>query len=387
MLLDLPTTLLDLLPNEIIDSIFARVGTSSDLRLASRACRDSHDSSMTSISMTFRAGIHLSDDVIAEMVSRALKVTNLVLAGSYVEGRWPFTNVACLVAPRMETTLTYLKLKHTRVTDVAPLASLMGLKCLKLTSNKIVDVAPLASLTGLTCLKLTFNRIVNVAPLASLTGLTCLTLGYNSLVDVAPLASLTALTHIDLMSNRLIDASAMASLTALTHLNLRENEMVGPLDKVWNGCTSLAYVNLAIMELDEDCMPSPPMPVCKSLRELVLFNNDFVDLSRIAHYENLEWLCLDDNQDIVDLSPLSRLTKLNHLSLDMPMQDPDVGVVDVSPLATCTALTYLSFEDQCHLVDVSALAALTALKQLNISGTSVTDVSALAALTGLKYNV
>jgi hypothetical protein len=106
-----------------------------------------------------------------------------------------------------------------------------------------------------------------------------------------------------------------------------------------------------------------------------------------------------DRTWVSDLSPLARLTALQHLSIEL------TAVSDLSPLARLTGLTtlqlrptrpidlsplvaltrlrdvYLWFEDE--VIDLSPLARLTELTTLMLAGRGVTDPLPLAGLTRL----
>ena len=87
---------------------------------------------------------------------------------------------------------------------------------------------------------------------------------------------------------------------------------------------------------------------------------------------NLVRLTLSDNQ-IVDVSPLSGLTKLRYLSLG------ENEIADVSPLAELTALSELHLNDN-RLTDVSPVSGLTELRYLSLSGNVISDISPLTDL-------
>ena len=119
--------------------------------------------------------------------------------------------------------ISMLDLRHNKISDIKPLASLTNLEWLSLSDNKISDIKPLASLTKLTFLNLDKNQIIDVKPLASLTNLTQLWLAKNQIIDVKPLASLTKLISLDLSDNQIRDIKPLASLTEVIILELGGN--------------------------------------------------------------------------------------------------------------------------------------------------------------------
>ncbi len=85
---------------------------------------------------------------------------------------------------------TTLDLRHTRVSDVSPLASLTAMTSLNLAHTRLIDLSTLASLTALTSLNLSGTQVSDVSPLARLTALTSLVLADTQVSDVSALAAL-----------------------------------------------------------------------------------------------------------------------------------------------------------------------------------------------------
>lgn len=118
---------------------------------------------------------------------------------------------------------------------------------------------------------------------------------------------------------------------------------------------------------------------------------------------NLEWLTLADDNEITDLTPIAKLTKLKTLDLygcaDLSDLKPLSGLTDLtwlriagtqslndlSPLVSLTKLDWLDFNTCKGLADVSPLAKLPSLKTLGLAYCrEVTDVSALFSAPSLK---
>ena len=83
------------------------------------------------------------------------------------------------------------------------------------------------------------------------------------------------------------------------------------------------------------------------------------------------------NNSISDISPLTGLTELQYLDLDIN------SVSDISALAGLTNLIELCLVGN-PITDISALAGLTNLEKLSLGSDSISDISALAGLTNLK---
>jgi flagellar hook assembly protein FlgD len=80
---------------------------------------------------------------------------------------------------------------------------------------------------------------------------------------------------------------------------------------------------------------------------------------------------------ITDLTPLSRLTKLEKLALDQ-----NYVLTDISPLANLTNLTELNLESN-NITDISPLKNLTKLTTLSMIGNPIADISALENIKDL----
>ena len=265
------------------------------------------------------------------------------------------------------TNLNELRLSNHLISDVSPLANLTNLTELKLGDNKISDITPLAGLTNLESLDLdrqreehiddggreTFlNTLSDLSPLAGLTNLTSLNLDYNDISDITPLGALINLNILRLTGgDGISDITALAGLTNLTSLHLGSNEIsdLSPLTNLTN------------------------------LESLHLNNNEINDITPLASITNLESLYLNSNE-ISGISPLTDLTNLK--SLDLNSNE----ISDLSPLAGLINLTSLDLHYQgiydeitrdfrSTLTDITALAELTNLNRLNLTGNEITDWS------------
>ena len=126
-----------------------------------------------------------------------------------------------------------------------------------------------------------------------------------------------------------------------------------------------------------------------AMRELTTLgagNRHITDLTGLEHATNLTTLFLGwalvngkwgNSNTLSNLSPISRLTKLEYLHLG------DTAISDVAPLSELTNMESLYLKNT-FVSDVSAFAKLTHLKTLDLAGTSVSDISVLSSLTNLE---
>lgn len=95
------------------------------------------------------------------------------------------------------TSLYYLSIDGSQVSDFAPLAALPSLRKLSLIDAGLTSLNPLSGLTGLRELNVTLNRgLVDVEGARPLTGLTQLIFGSTAVLDVRPLAGLPNLSRL-----------------------------------------------------------------------------------------------------------------------------------------------------------------------------------------------
>lgn len=112
-----------------------------------------------------------------------------------------------------------------------------------------------------------------------------------------------------------------------------------------------------------------------TLSQLFAEDRGIADLTGIEYAVNLTILNLDNNQ-IINLSPLSGLTKLTELWLW------ENQISDISPLSGMAALTSLNLEDN-DISDISVVSGMTNLTWLLLNENQITDISMLTGLTNL----
>jgi internalin A len=160
-----------------------------------------------------------------------------------------------------------------------------------------------------------------------------------------------------------------------------EDELRKKLQKAQGDITlaelkTVKSLNLSQATLDElDVCVFPHMT---GLKELFLGPSEQLDdLSPIARATKLESLRASINQ-VRDISPLSGMTKLDRLDLGRTQ------VSDLKPLSEMTVLTELQLDDT-PVEDLKPLEKLTKLERLSIQRTRVKDVSVLKNLKSLKF--
>ncbi len=165
-----------------------------------------------------------------------------------------------------------------RLTIIAPLAKLTGLRSLIVANTQVTDLALLAGLTALQTLDVWGTRVADLTPLANLTALQTLNVSDTWVADLAPLAGLTTLQTLNLRGTQVADLAPLATLTTLQTLNLRGTQVA----------------NLA------------PLTGLTTLQTLNVERTQVADLTPLASLTALQTLDLRGTQ-VADLAPLRRL--------------------------------------------------------------------------------
>ncbi len=316
--------------------------------------------------------------------------------------------------------LQKLDLRDNQITDISPLMDLQNLKWLCIWNNQVEDIYPLVNLSGLTYLDADGNRISDISVIENLRELDELWLNHNPLDSVEPIRSLERLTHLGLADTGMDDdkLDCLMELTALRELNIKGNpditaEKFDELQEALSACTikhdELLYtVSFGSREftsdaeeleaMSQDIADISPLEKFTKLRTLNLSGNRITDLSPLKDLKELAELRLYGNR-VGDLSPLDGHSALRVLDLqDNFVRDlsplagcmhlrtlllSDNGILSVTPLAACTELTELDLDNN-DVSDLSPLAPLTSMETLHLENNQISDLSALYSLVQLK---
>ena len=122
-----------------------------------------------------------------------------------------------------------------------------------------------------------------------------------------------------------------------------------------------------------------PLSGLANLEELEVPGHQFADLSALADLPNLRYLDLGNSTFISEdwLEVIGGLVELEYLSID------GADIDDIVPLGNLGRLHTLWLGRNSRLRDVGALANLSRLTRLGLTGTPVSDVSPLRGLTNL----
>ena len=121
--------------------------------------------------------------------------------------------------------LTALHLTDTPIVSLAPLFALRHLQVLDIVKTQVSDLSALSDLTELTRLTAWGANVNNLAPLRNLRKLRVLAVGGTEVSDLSPLAALNALEVLGVNDTPVADISVLASLSRLRYVSLRDSRV------------------------------------------------------------------------------------------------------------------------------------------------------------------
>ncbi|PYG87999.1 internalin A [Ruminiclostridium sufflavum DSM 19573] len=120
--------------------------------------------------------------------------------------------VKTLVDLKQLSSLEYLDLSNTGITDISALSSLKNLRVLYLQRNSIAHISPLKGITKLEILSINGNKISSISALSSLTQLSELYIRDNKITSYNPIAGLKKLRVLYLKGNVSVNYACLKSV-------------------------------------------------------------------------------------------------------------------------------------------------------------------------------
>ncbi len=200
--------------------------------------------------------------------------------------------------------LTHLDLSHNAIADLSPLAAMTAMTRLNLSENAISDVSSLAALAQLTDLDLSHNAITSIVPLTSCAAMQRLDISYNSIVDISAVKTMTGLVSFSAAHNAISTVSALSVCSGLEELDVSHNALtdLGAITG-FSGLRTLNFSNNAVTIL-------PDLGASGALVTVYGEHNQLTDVSSLGHMANLNYVYLDYNPELADISFLSNCHQL-----------------------------------------------------------------------------
>ena len=197
----------------------------------------------------------------------------------------------------------------------------------------------------------------------------------NQEITRKEIESLKEINMRDKQGNPILEASSLKETADFKFVQTRGIKTLVGLENAIN----LEKLDLAENEISD----LSPISKLTKLTKLSLFRNRISDLKPISELTNLEYLDLYANK-LVDISPLEKLVNLKHLDLhnnNDQTGDPvhptvSGGIKDISVVKNLTKLELLSLGSN-NISDISAIKNLDNIKDLVLGGNHISDYSGL----------
>jgi hypothetical protein len=195
------------------------------------------------------------------------------------------------------------------------------------------------------------------------------------------LGYLTSISDLSIESGfRFEELVHLAGLQRLESLSLWNCLPTDSLDPLENLPCPLNMQSLSLGGGFERVRSLEPLKRFQNLRVLILSSfKSITDLSILTHLPLLEHLSFIGNSNITDLSSLAELTRLQSLYLDQCS-----AISDLSPVGRLIELRELELDSCPRISSLEALLRLRNLQSINIVGTEVRDLSPLLSLENLR---
>ena len=258
--------------------------------------------------------------------------------------------------------------------DLAAIASLPKLHTLTLSGCYLSNITSLASATNLTYLDLSDNSIRDLSALSRMTKLAYLELSHDAVLSLEAISSLTSLRALDVSYNSLASTAPVANLVNLTYLDISANDLMTSDVQGIESLTELTYFGAAYNNLtDIDFLVNST-----KLMTLIISHNTLLDIHILSAHNALEYLDFSYNE-VKNLPSFSKNCALIIINGNYNK------LSSLDKLSVLQQLEYVYMDYNKGLKNVDKLANCSALKLVNIYGSSVTNVSKLTS-KGIAVN-
>lgn len=236
-------------------------------------------------------------------------------------------------------------------------------------NGSLYSLEDISKFKHLNTLGIVDQNLVDLSVLAQTT-VERLVLGNNLIVDITALSEMSCLRELYLNNNPLADVSILKASQTLTKLDISSTNVTNITPLKGSRLQSLSLLDTPIA----DYSPLIEMP---QIEELKLDRLDENDVSICAQLTQLVSLTLNKTPDLMDLAPLSGLTKLSFLDL---IND---GIRDISGVAQLSNLDYICLIGN-PISDLSPLANAPRLSAVNITNMDLQNYRFVLQIPSLK---
>lgn len=258
--------------------------------------------------------------------------------------------------------------------DLAAIAVLPELTKLTLVNCGRPSIAPLSAAHNLEYLDYRYNSLQDLGPLVGCPNLKELYLSHNAIMDLSPLSGLTQLQVLEISNNALSVIDPICVLPALETLNISANNIsslgnIGDLAKL----RYLDCQNNHITALFADGLPGSPvsgLEKCLQLEHLNIANNEILDILPLSALTKLTYLNFAHNQ----------IPELPQFSKELPLVTIDGSynmLLSLEPLSGLPHLNNVFMDYNEEIETVESLENCPMLVKVKVFGTKVTEVKFL----------
>lgn len=260
--------------------------------------------------------------------------------------------------------------------DISSIGMVSGLESLSLSDNKLTSISALSSLSQLTFLQISENSISDLSPIRSLTKLKTLYIDGNPITDFTPLYALTSLRTLSMKSIEITESQLTELQEALPNCSIYSDKAIEEVVEITLGTQTFMSDVTELSLSGQYLLDLSPLSKCTKLTSLDLHGSRVEDISALIDLQALTHLDISDNK-IKDLSPLMSLEGLVYLNAE------NNNISDVAVLGYLPALEELYLSGNELSSGLSSLGKLENLQKLTLRSTGLTDED-LGTLSGLK---
>ena len=251
--------------------------------------------------------------------------------------------------------------------DRAALGTLTNMESLSISDCGVSDLAFLSGLKKLTMLQVSDNAVRDLSPLSGLTALKNLYIDNNPVASLEPLYALKNLRTLSMKGISVSQEDLEALKKALPNCKIYADAQEAdesPKEITLGGktfstdVTELNLGNLGIEDISD-------LASCTKLQKLDLRDNKISDLSPLVELQDLEWLCIWNNE-VEDINPLLSMRKLKCFDAD------GNKISDISVLEYLPQLDELWLSNN-PVQSFEPLRSQTELTRLGLAGTGLDD--------------
>lgn len=255
-----------------------------------------------------------------------------------------------------------------KLTDIALITSIKGIKKLNLADSHISDVKPLAALEGIESLNLSENMISDVSALAKLAKLTSLDLSENQLQNLEPLKAITSLQNLYLDDNPILDFGPLSGLVNLQKLRVGS--------QFWDSPRHCAHEKFS---REDDRVAASLDEIIANFTNLQLFASNGINFRSTANFEKLKQLnfLAIKCASIEKTKVLAALPKLVNLYLD------NNRLSQIEPLSNPKPFETLSLAGN-MLKNAEVLASFTDIEWIDLARNALAGEFALKSFDSLR---